>query len=88
MLDPNEIIEENKGIELEQFENEVERLTQDQLEQINVDAGIYTLDRVKGIHRDLLEISIGEVRWPKYFASYRTVTGEASALETKIREIQ
>ncbi len=86
MLDPNEIIEEHIGIELEEFENEVENLSQEQLEQINVEATIYTANRVKGIHRDLLEISIGEVRWPKYFAAYRTVTGNASGLETKLKE--
>lgn len=85
MLDPNEIIEENAGDELEVFEREVESLTQQQLEQINVEAGIYSLERVKGIHRDLLEISIGEIRWPKYFAAYRTVTGEESVLESHLR---
>lgn len=85
MLDPNEIIEENTGKELEAFEQEVESLTQEQLEQLNVEAGIYTSDRIKGIHRDLLEISIGEIRWPKYFTAYRIVTGVKSALESQLR---
>ena len=37
MLDPNEIVEDNKGPELEIFEREVESLSQEQLEQLNVE---------------------------------------------------
>jgi uncharacterized protein (DUF362 family) len=44
MLNPNEIIEENIGTEFIEFEKEVERLSQEQLEQINVEASIYTSD--------------------------------------------
>jgi len=82
MLDPNEIVEDNKGPELEIFEQEVESLSQEQLEQLNVEEGIYDdLDKAKRNHRDLLEISAAEVRWPKYFAAYRKVMGQPSVLD-------
>ncbi len=85
MIDPYEIIEENDGKTLAVFEQEVSQLTQEQLEQINVEAGIYTAERVKGIHRDLLEISLGEIRWPKYFDAYRKVTDKPSILASRIQ---
>jgi hypothetical protein len=84
MLNPNEIIEENIGTEFIEFEKEVERLSQE-LEQINVEASIYTSDRVIGIHRDLLEISLAEISWSRYFAIYRTIIGHASTLESKFK---
>lgn len=81
MIDLNEIIEDNEGVELAIFEREVEQLTQQQLEQLNVEEGIYTRERAQGVHRDLLEISAAEVRWPKYFAAYKKVVGKPSTLE-------
>jgi hypothetical protein len=81
MIDLNEIIEDNKGPELTVFEQEVEKLSQEQLERLNVEEGIYTKERVKGVGRDFLEISAAEVRWPKYFAAYQKVMGRPSILD-------
>ncbi|GEM_PF-2850065 len=81
MIDPTEIVEDNKGPELQLFEDEIEKLSQEQLEKLNVEEGIYAEDRVSGIDHDLLEVSAGEVRWLKYFAAYRKVTGQPSILD-------
>lgn len=82
MIDLNEIIEDNEGPEFEKFEQEVESLSQEQLEQLNVEECIYDdLDDARRNHRDLLEISAAEVRWPKYFAAYRKVMGQPSVLD-------
>ena len=81
MLNLKEIIEENNGPELVIFEEEVSQLSQEQLEQLNVEEGIYTPSRLVGIHRDLLEISAAEVRWPSYFMAYSKVMGRPSVLD-------
>jgi len=81
MLDLHEIIENHQGSALAQFEREVAQLTQEQLEQLNVEIGIYASGRVRGIHRDFLEISAAEVYWPNYFTAYLKIMGKPSALD-------
>lgn len=81
MIDINEIIENTTGPELKVFEREMENLTQKQLEQINVEVGIYKDEEVEGIDRDFLEISAGEVAWSDFFIAYRNIMGRPFVLD-------
>jgi len=81
MLDGHEIIENHKSPALAKFQQEVEQLTQEQLEELNVEVGIYPAEVARHVHRDLLEISAAEVYWSDYFAAYRKIMGRPSVLD-------
>lgn len=82
MTNTTQRIEETNGPERMVFQDELKRLTQSELEELTVTAGIHkTLSDAEQFGRELLEVSAAEAGWPQYFYAHRFVMGSPSRLD-------
>jgi hypothetical protein len=70
MIQHDQIIEESTDPELKIFEQEVEKLSLEQLQAIAVAEGIFTAETVQGVRDFELRTIVAEATWEEFFQAY------------------
>jgi hypothetical protein len=81
MINIHQLIEDYDGPEIKVFNDELEKLTDDQLAHLVAEERVYDLETALRTDRDFLEIGTAEVSWREFFFAYYKVTGTKFTLD-------